>query len=55
MSGWPVPDGYRFDPFADVRLGISLMQMRPEDWLVPVDPTTDEPASSPSPNTPEDA
>ncbi len=28
------PEGYRFDPFADVRLGLSLFQMKPEDWLV---------------------
>jgi hypothetical protein len=28
------PPGYRFDPFADVRMGRSLFQMEPEDWLV---------------------
>jgi hypothetical protein len=29
------PKGFRFDPFADARMGVSLFQMRPEDWLVP--------------------
>jgi hypothetical protein len=28
------PDGYRFDAFADARMGVSLFQMAPEDWLV---------------------
>jgi len=28
------PPGFRFDPFADVRMGKSLFQMRAEDWLV---------------------
>lgn len=28
------PKGYRFDPFADVRMGKSLFQMAPKDWLV---------------------
>ena len=28
------PSGWRFDVFADARLGKSLFQMRPEDWLV---------------------
>jgi len=31
------PKGFRFDPFADARMGVSLFQMQPEDWLVPVD------------------
>jgi hypothetical protein len=29
-----VPKGWRFDPFADARMGKSLFQMRPEDWLI---------------------
>ena len=36
------PPGYRFDPFADARLGRSLFQMRAEDWLVKVE-TAKEP------------
>ena len=28
------PPGYRFDAFADARMGKSLFQMEPEDWLV---------------------
>ena len=28
------PPGFRFDAFADVRMGKSLFQMEPEDWLV---------------------
>jgi hypothetical protein len=28
--------GFRFDPFADARMGRSLFQMQPEDWLVPM-------------------
>lgn len=31
------PKGYRFDAFADVRMGQSIFQMEPEDWLVPDD------------------
>lgn len=29
------PPGFRFDAFADARMGRSLFQMQPEDWLVP--------------------
>lgn len=28
------PPGYRIDPFADARMGKSLFQMEPADWLV---------------------
>lgn len=30
-------DEWRVDPFADVRMGKSLFEMRPEDWLVRVE------------------
>lgn len=30
------PPGYRFDAFADARMGRSLFDMRADDWLVPV-------------------
>lgn len=29
-----IPKGWRLDPLADARLGKSLFQMQPEDWLV---------------------
>lgn len=35
MPAPKAPPGYRFDPFADARMGRSLFQMAPEDWLVP--------------------
>jgi hypothetical protein len=42
--------GFAIDPFADARMGLSLFQMRPEDWLVPVR----EPGPKDAPNTLED-
>lgn len=40
----PLP-GWRFDPFADVRLGKSLFEMSPDDWLAP---ETGTPAVAPA-------
>ncbi len=44
------PAGSRFDPFADVRVGKSLFQMSPEDWLVPDESSSDDgtPAVAPA-------
>ena len=34
------PKRWRFDAFADVRMGKSLFELRPEDWLVPDTPNS---------------
>jgi len=44
------PRGFRLDPFADARMGRSLFDMAPEDWLVrdeqrPSDPEEGAPAA----------
>jgi len=31
------PRGFRFDPFADVRMGKSLFELNDDDWLVSID------------------
>jgi hypothetical protein len=38
MSFPDPPPGFRIDAFADARMGCSLFQMRPADWLVPIEP-----------------
>lgn len=36
MSAPEPPPGFRFDAFADVRMGRSLFELGAEDWLVPI-------------------
>lgn len=59
MTRPSLPPGWRFAPFADVRLGKSLFQMSPEDWLVPDESSSRNgapavaPAGAPQPPAPE--
>ena len=43
------PDGWEIDPFADVRLGLSIFQMEPHDWLVRKRPVDREYQPAPQP------
>ncbi len=35
MSVPQPPPGFKFDPFADIRLGRSLFELSADDWFVP--------------------